>query len=197
MVKTEILTTKVLCKQPGRYIGWPSITKAKNGDILAVFSGDRYGHVCMAGKTQMVRSKDGGKTWGDPETITNTPLDDRDAGIITLADGTLLVSWFISYFHPDNPRINKWDLENSWRPYIEKITEEDKGKWLGRKKSDDSLEWTSGNWIRTSKDHGYTWDEPVKVVASSPHGPIELSDGSLVYLALRGRAHCLRDRGRH
>jgi sialidase-1 len=91
---TEILETKVLCKQPGRYIGWPSAAVAENGDLLAVFSGDRDAHVSPDGKTQMVRSCDGGKTWSGPVTINDLPVDNRDAGIIRTKDGTIIVSWF-------------------------------------------------------------------------------------------------------
>ena len=49
----------------------------------------------------MVRSIDGGKTWSQPETINNTPLDDRDAGILVLKDGTILVTWFTSLAFED------------------------------------------------------------------------------------------------
>jgi len=89
-----ILAVKVLCKQPGRYIGWPSIAQAPNGDLLAVFSGDRSAHVSPDGKVQMVRSTDGGERWSAPVTIHDTPIDDRDSGILRTAKDTMLVSWF-------------------------------------------------------------------------------------------------------
>lgn len=91
---STILSTQVLCKEPGRYIGWPSIAMAPNGDLLAVFSGDRTAHISPDGKVQMVRSTDGGKTWGAPVVVHDTPIDDRDAGIVCTAKGTMLVSWF-------------------------------------------------------------------------------------------------------
>ena len=94
--RAEIIWTKPLCKEEGRYIGWPSVCRAPNGDLLAVFSGDRDAHVCPWGKVQMVRSTDGGKTWSAPVNICNTIIDDRDAGIISLDDGSLLMSWFTS-----------------------------------------------------------------------------------------------------
>ena len=53
----------VICRQPGRYIGWPTIARTAQGELLVVFSGDREAHVCPFGKTQLVRSRDGGKTW--------------------------------------------------------------------------------------------------------------------------------------
>jgi sialidase-1 len=91
---TSIIETKVLCKQPGKYIGWPSIAQSPNGDLLAVFSGSRAGHVSNDGIIQMVRSSDSGKTWSGPVTVFDTPIDDRDSGIIQTDDGTMLVSWF-------------------------------------------------------------------------------------------------------
>lgn len=89
-----VISTKIICKQPDRYIGWPTIAKAHNGELLVVFSGDRDSHTSPDGKTQMVRSSDGGKTWGESTTIHDMPLDDRDAGIIQTQNGTMLVSWF-------------------------------------------------------------------------------------------------------
>ncbi len=189
MKNAEILSQRVLCREPGRYIGWPTITKAANGDLLAVFSGDRDGHVCMFGKTQMVRSEDDGKTWSPPVTITDTLFDDRDAGITTLFDGTLLLSWFTSYHHPDDPRYGDSSVyadffkgRERWRPVIEKITEEDKVRWLGRPLDPDKHQWDSGHWTRRSVDNGYTWEEPVKVTATTPHGPVQLSDGSVILI---------------
>jgi len=90
----RVIETKVLCKQPGKYIGWPSIAIAPNGDLLAVFSGSRSEHVSNDGRIQMVRSSDGGTTWGKEVTVFDTPIDDRDAGIICTSMNTILVSWF-------------------------------------------------------------------------------------------------------
>ena len=52
-----------ICVETNRYIGWPSVCRLKNGDILAVFSGQRNAHICPYGKVEMVRSADGGETW--------------------------------------------------------------------------------------------------------------------------------------
>src|SRR5258708_5246049 len=98
-----IISNDTVCKEAGRYIGWPTITKTRDGELLVVFSGDRDAHICPWGKTQMVRSHDNGQTWSQPETITNSPLDDRDAGIIQTKSGALLVSWFTStaFMYPE------------------------------------------------------------------------------------------------
>ena len=53
--RAEILWTRPICVETNRYIGWPSVCRLKNGDLMAVFSGDRAAHVCPFGKVQMVR----------------------------------------------------------------------------------------------------------------------------------------------
>ena len=67
--QARILESKVICKQPGRYIGWPTIGVFPDGELWIVFSGDRDAHVDPFGKTQYVRSTDSGATWSEPQTI--------------------------------------------------------------------------------------------------------------------------------
>jgi len=154
----------VICKEPGRYIGWPTIARTKDGELLIAFSGDRAEHVCPFGKTQLVRSRDGGKTWSEPATIHHTPLDDRDAGILVTSKGTVLVTWFTSLaFEEYAPA--KWKNESA------KITDADRTKWIG-------------NWLRRSTDGGQTWGDFTDSIVTTPHGPIELRDGRLIFLGI-------------
>lgn len=153
-----IMRTSVICKQPDRYIGWPTIAQTREGELLVVFSGDRDAHVCPFGVTQLVRSRDDGKTWSEPVTINNTPLDDRDAGILQTRSGTWLVSWFTSLAF-DAPRY--YEKHPGWRRHADKLGPETRDHWLG-------------SWTRRSTDGGRTWQEPVKGQVSAPHGPIEL-----------------------
>jgi len=161
-----IIETKVICKEPNRYIGWPTIAKTSSGELVTVFSGNRDGHVCPFGITEMVRSNDNGKTWSEPETINNTPLDDRDAGIIETKLGTYVVSWFTSLAFDTKQHYAE---HPEWIRHNEKLSDETKNKWLG-------------NWIRRSTDKGKTWEDPIIQLVTAPHGPIELEDGRLLYV---------------
>ena len=166
----EVLSTKVICKEEERFIGWPTIARTADGELLAVFSGDRDSHVCPWGKTQMIRSRDDGETWSAPETINSTPLDDRDAGILVTSKGTIIISWFTSLaFVNERYHHRPPEIVRGWKRHIEKLTPEIREEWLGC-------------WIRRSEDGGRTWSECIEVPANSPHGPTELKDGRLLYV---------------
>ena len=171
----KIISTDVICRQPDRYIGWPTIELTNDNELIAVFSGDRDEHVCPWGKTQIVRSSDSGATWSEPVTISNTPLDDRDAGIIQTRKGTLIASWFtsVAFLYQFQTKGNQLPeiLQASWGRHIEKLIPETRKQWLG-------------NWIRRSEDGGETWGEPVNTIVNAPHGPIQLADGRLLYLGI-------------
>ncbi len=175
MKQAENAETFVICKQKNRYMGWPTVAKTEDGQILVVFSGDRDEHVCPYGKTFLVRSNDDGRSWSEPELINNTPLDDRDAGIVVLKSGVIIVSWFTSlvfevdeyhtWIKDDGVRVNKAD----WKKVSAQISNKDRYEWLG-------------SFSRRSEDGGKTWGEPIMNVVSSSHGPVQLSDGRLLYM---------------
>ena len=158
-VSAEILWTKPICVETNRYIGWPTVCCRANGELLAVFSGDRDGHVCPYGKVQLVRSKDGGETWSAPETIRSSSLDDRDAGIIELKDGTLLACSFSAF--------TDFKDNGEYRRHNEKIPAAD-------------IRRDRGFWSFRSTDGGQTWESPVRMNGSSPHGGIQLRDGRIL-----------------
>lgn len=174
--------SKVICKQPGDYIGWPTIARKSDGEILVVFSGERETHVCPYGKTQLVRSRDGGETWSAAETINNSALDDRDAGVVVMPSGTIVVSWFTSdtLDHLDNNRDRMpGAILDGWVRHCRKIPEELRRQWMGKRSGD---HWARGHWTSRSTDGGRTWEPAVDSIVTASHGPIALSDGRLLYV---------------
>ena len=59
-----------------------------------MFSGRRESHWCPYGVNEIIRSTDDGETWSEPEIINNTPLDDRDTGLLVTRSGVVIMSWF-------------------------------------------------------------------------------------------------------
>lgn len=166
----------VVCRlpeDPQGYFGWPSIAKMGDGTLVVASSGLRRYHICPWGKTVLHFSKDMGKTWSDSVVINNSPIDDRDAGIISLGGQKLLVSWFTSdtRIYSKNQQIIDTMDRNDYNDFVNIIS-----KW-----SDDTVYPYLGSWVRLSDD-GIKWGEPISVPLSTPHGPIKLSNGRLLYL---------------
>jgi len=170
--EAAILETKPICVEPGRYIGWPTICRRASGELLVVFSGDRDQHVCPWGKVQLIRSSDDGRTWSKPVTIQNGIIDDRDAGLIELKDGTLLLNWFTSIafavWNKDEP-----GDRGAGAQYVRHF------KSLPREQVRAAL----GAWTARSTDGGLTWSKAVRTPGQLPHGVTELRDGRIVAVA--------------
>ena len=165
------MTHQVICKEPGRYLGWPTIGRKADGELLVVFSGDRDEHVCPYGKTQLIRSTDDGQTWSEPETIIDTVLDDRDVGLTICRSGAIVITWFTSLaFEQYDCRKSYGDaMVDGWLAHVAQITAEDRVNGLG-------------HWVRRSLDGGHTWLEMQRVEGTAPHGAIQLDDGRLLLL---------------
>ena len=163
-----------LAQEKRGYFGWPTVARLDDGTLLVASSGLRSTHVCPWGKTVLNVSHDEGRTWSAPHVINDSPLDDRDAGIVNLGGNRVLVSWFTT---DNRPMLNDAHLRElfgdeeaeSWRPTLEALTDE-----LAHQEQ--------GSWIRLSDDRGESWGAPIRVPVSSPHGPIRLRNGDLLYL---------------
>ncbi len=177
--KAVIHETKVISCQPELYHGWPTVARRKSGELLLVCSGGREGHVCPFGRVELMRSHDEGKTWGWPRVVLDTEIDDRDAGVLETAKGTLLVTTFTSlYFETLLAAAEKipagqpgaWpaDRLQRWQAAHNRITEAQRKALFGV-------------WMLRSTDGGLTWSGPYDAQVTSPHGPIQLSDGRLLY----------------
>jgi len=86
----------------GAYEAFPDVCRTKSGELLCVFYAG-YGHVSnpneklpKGARIAMCRSSDDGRTWSRVEVVVDTPIDDRDASIVQLPNGELLVT-FMNY----------------------------------------------------------------------------------------------------
>lgn len=159
-----------------RYQGWPTVCRDERGVLYAASSGYRLGHVCPCGKNIMFVSEDEGKSWTSPIVINDTVLDDRDAGIVSLGNGKMLLSWFN---HPmEFYEERYYDVEHFVPAAKLPIARAciDYWKQLGEKENH------KGSFVKLSNDYGRTWGKAIKVPATSPHGPIKLSDGKLIWI---------------
>ena len=168
------------------YFGWPTVVRLEDGTLIVASSGLRSTHVCPWGKTVLNVSYDDGRTWSAPRVINDSPLDDRDAGIVALGGDRLLVSWFVTDNRPhlDDAHLRELfgdEEAESWHATLDALT-------------DEIVERHQGSWVMLSADAGATWGAPIRVPVSSPHGPIRLANGELLYLGKPfGTAKDMRD----
>ncbi|HIF00118.1 MAG TPA: exo-alpha-sialidase [Fuerstia sp.] len=170
---------KTISLQSDRYHGWPTMIRRKNGELMVVCSGGRESHICPFGRVELIRSADDGKTWTYARTIVDGPIDDRDAGILETAQGTLLVTTFTSLAYEPNLKKAAVAAEQGratmqpdqlarWQAAHRRLTDDERPKQLGC-------------WMLRSKNEGQSWSPAYRVPVNSPHGPINLSDGRLLY----------------
>lgn len=163
----RIVWNKVICKQPGRYCGWPTVCRrAVSDELIVAFSGDRDGHICPYGRLQLVRSENWGASWSAPWSLPGSSLDDRAVGIVALRDGTLLASWLAS----DAFAKASYSAKRSvYKQHMMKIPSE-----IARK--------SRGTNVLVSKDGAKTWVSAKGMLGFTPHGPTELADGRLLQI---------------
>lgn len=162
----------VICSIPDDhfgYFGWPSVGRLDDGTLLAGASGMRNQHVGPYGRSTIFISRDDGRTWSSPRVVNDTPLDDRDVGVTPLGGRKVLISWFSSDHRDRLAESNDPELAERWDSGLLWVNEDNVQRFLG-------------SWVRTSSDGGDTWEEPVRVPVTTPHGPIRLRDGNLLYL---------------
>ena len=172
--RAEVLDTKVVSLDAAHYHGWPTVARRANGQLLVVCSGGREQHVCPFGRVDLYVSNDGGRSWGWPRTLLDGDIDDRDAGVLETARGTLLVTTFTSLAYEPILASAKpggeWDAARlqRWQAAHARMSAEQRQAELGQ-------------WMIRSTDGGLTWSQRYGSTVNSPHGPIQLSDGRLLY----------------
>jgi Neuraminidase (sialidase) len=170
----QVLDTKVISMQPELYCGWPTVARRKNGELWLAWSGGREEHVCPFGQVVAMTSRDNGATWNYPRVLLDSAIDDRDAGVLETAKGTLLVTTFTSLAY--EPGLAKAEKEGNWP--AEKLKRWQAARdWLTPEQRKAEL----GVWLVRSTDGGLTWSQRLPTLVNSPHGPTQLSDGRLLY----------------
>jgi sialidase-1 len=172
--RVDLLSTRTISQEPDLYHGWPTLTRLRNGDLVVVWSGGRESHVCPFGRVEMMRSHDDGQTWSWPRVLLDGAIDDRDAGVLETVRSTLLVTTFSSLAY--EPILAKAEQQahwsearlRRWRAAHNRLTPEQRKAELG-------------TWVIRSVDGGKSWSERADSLVNSPHGPIQLADGRILY----------------
>lgn len=165
---------RIISPEERVYCGWPTLTRLASGRLQVVWSGGREAHVCPFGRVETMHSDDGGQSWTWPRVLLDTALDDRDAGILETSRGTLLVTTFTSLaYEPalaDAEKHGRWDSQRlaRWQAARDRLTGEQRKQQLG-------------TWMIRSVDGGNSWSPQYDCLVNSPHGPIQLADGRLLY----------------
>lgn len=170
---------QIVMQNPGGmhdYFAWPSVAKLKNGDIAIASSGFRIAHVCPFGKAVMSISKDGGNTYSLPAPVIDTSLDDRDAGLCPFGKSGLIVTSFnnSTEFQRGNALTAfKDEAQSRKKAYVDAYLD----TVPGEKEAADL-----GSNFRVSFDNGVTFGKMYHCPVTSPHGPLELSDGTVLWV---------------
>lgn len=170
---------KTISMQTDRYHGWPTLARRENGELLVVCSGGRETHVCPFGRVELIRSFDNGETWTYARTVLDGPIDDRDAGILETAQGTLLISTFTSLAYESTLQ-NAVAAAQRGSPVF---SAEKLARWNAAhsRLTNGQHKEHLGCWLLRSEDDGLNWSSAYRVPVNSPHGPVNLSDGRLFY----------------
>ncbi|MCX6992194.1 MAG: sialidase family protein [Kiritimatiellaeota bacterium] len=152
--------------------GWGTLAKAGANTLVTVFSAGREAEDDPCGSIRMVRSENNGIDWSGPMDVADTPLSDREPGVVALKSGGLLVTWRAvrGLESPETVKNEKPGDVQRWQAAIAKITAADAAH--------------AGNWCVLSRDGGKTWGAKVGMPVHSVHGPIQLKDGRLLCLGL-------------
>jgi sialidase-1 len=180
---TQILATQVYKQMLGRdafehaviyqngfrHVHPADLIRLKNGELLLT-TREATEHYAPDGDVVMLRSRDGGRTWGERQVIAHDDQRDLREGCgIQLRDGTVVMGVFFN---------GNYNTDGSYHFKDSKGTMRDIG---GRRRL--------GTLILTSRDNGHTWSEPKEVDTTGmpftgsegpTDAPIEMPDGSIV-----------------
>ena len=158
----------------GKYTG------LTNGRSIRLAGGRILLEAYQGGDSFCYLSDDDGQTWTWPRTLLDTAIDDRDAGVLETAAGSILVTTFTS---------------SAWESILDRAEQQVKDGNAKAWSADRLARWRAvrrrlpaaerkaelGNWMLRSTDGGISWSARYEVPVNSPHGPVQLADGRLLY----------------
>jgi len=182
--RLQVLDTQIISREAQYYHGWPTVARRADGELWVTWSGGRESHVCPFGQVHAMTSRDNGGTWTWPRVLLDSAIDDRDSGVIETTRGTLLVTTFTSLAY--EPLLKKQAAlaalaTNGWK--TAGLSSEQLARWQAchARLNDAERKAELGQWLIRSTDGGRTWSTRLPTMVNSPHGPIQLRDGRLLY----------------
>ena len=179
MGDARIVAHGVVCRMEGErfgYLGWPSVARLGDGRLVAGASAYRLGHLCPFGRTALFFSEDEGASWSTPQVVNDSPLDDRDVGLLSLGGQGLLLSWFnldIRYYRETFAEALRNSYGEDDLVLIDNVVDGYTEEMNARE---------CGSFVRRSEDGGASWGPAVRVPVTAPHGPTLLHCGKLIYV---------------
>ncbi len=172
---------KIICSNPDsvfRYFGWPSVTRLPDGTLAMVASGFRLKHVCPFGKGIICYSRDEGSMWTAPAVVMDTPLDDRDCGLVSFGKERVMLTSFNNTIEAQR----RWNASTGDHRWTSDARHELSEAYLRVVEEMQAEEKYIGSTYRISEDGGYTFGPVRRSPVTAPHGPCVLADGSLFYV---------------
>lgn len=172
---------KIIMSNPDskhNYFAWPTVTRLQNGEIAVGASGYRLSHICPFGKACISYSKDNGRTYTRPAPVIDTVMDDRDVGLCTFGDSGLILT---SFTHTVSRSFLRKAMEEGLEQCVDGKEKEYVLAYLDTITDDEEERYLTSE-FKISNDCGTSFGEIYKSPVTSPHGPIELNNNTVLWV---------------